>query len=40
MSYNPLDPKDLTRREQEISTSIGGGMNCDKHGVFLTFCAT
>lgn len=27
----------LTRREQEIPTSIGGGMNCDKHGVCLTF---
>ena len=26
----------ITRREQEIPTSISGGMNCDKHGVFLT----
>ena len=30
--------KVLTRREQEIPpTSTGGGMNCDKHGVLLTF---
>ena len=27
----------LTCHEQEIPTSIGGGMNCDKHGVF-DFC--
>ncbi len=24
----------LTLREQEIPTSIGGGMNCDKHGTY------
>ena len=29
----------LTHREQEISppTPISGEMNCDKHGVYLTF---
>lgn len=29
--------KFLTRREQEISPSISGGMNCDIHGVYLIF---
>lgn len=27
----------LTRREQEIPHFYKWGMNCDKHGVFLTF---
>ena len=29
--------EDLTRREQEIPHFYKWGMNCDKHGVFLTF---
>lgn len=37
---NGYDIVDLTRREQEFPhLYIGGGMNCDKHGVlFCLYC--